>query len=314
MLAGIDIGASTIKFGIVAPDGEVLFKNHKATPRHGTADEIFNTVLICGEALLLEASENDWQVPYIGVGSPGIIDLQSGTIRSNCPNLPHWIGFPLGKRLEERLNIPVHVENDANCALVGEHRFGCARGVENCLMLTVGTGLGGALIIGGRLYRGSDGAAGEFGQMRLLTGKGGEFDSRTFESIVSSRGMLARYRQLNGKTSGAENVSDQSSQSTIRKLFGAARSGDRNAQKVIRDTGRFLGAGLANLVQMLNPELVVLGGGVTEGGKIFVDEIRQAVTEMTMSDSAAGLSIRTAELGNRAGFIGAAVIREYREG
>jgi glucokinase len=307
MFAGIDIGASTIKYGIVNNSGEVCFRNRKATPREANAEEIFEAVLSCGEALLYEASENDWDIPYIGVGSPGIVDVARGVISGNCPNLPQWIGFPLRDRLRDRLNLTILVDNDANCALVGEHRFGSARDAATCVMLTVGTGLGGAIMTEGKLFRGHGGAAGEFGQMRLLSLGEDVTTAPTIESIVSSRGMLSRYREL----SGSENSANQANQITIRKLFGAARRGDPNATVVIRETGMALGAALANLVQMINPELIVLGGGVTEGGRVFVDEVCRTVRELTLPESFAGLAIRPAELGNRAGLAGAAVIHEY---
>jgi glucokinase len=312
LYAGIDIGATNVKFGLVAGDGEIKFRGQTATPNDGIPEKLFEAVARCGEALLLEADDAGGRVEYIGVGSPGSIDVVSGVIQGTCPNIPGWVGFPLRDRLAERLNLPVQVDNDANCAALAEFRFGAGQGFRHIICLTIGTGIGGGLIINGRLHRGADWSAGEVGHM-IVTGEPAGPQGVYLESLVSSRALVARVREKLGDDSSPafkSLVGDDPGRLTVRKIFTAVKRNDRLATDIITAMARTFGTYLASLVNVFNPELIVLGGGVVEGGNLFVDMVRETVLSAALPSAKAHLGVVPAQLGNAAGFIGAAFLGE----
>lgn len=311
LYAGIDIGATNIKFGLVDDRGIVKFKSKVATPDATTPDRLFDKVLYCGEQLLIMADEENSDVSHIGVGSPGTVDLSTGVIEGTCPNLPGWVGFHLRERLKERLNLPIFVDNDANCASLAELRFGAGVGFEDIICLTIGTGIGGTLIINGHLHRGSNFAAGEIGHMKVAVMRNGKTEFENLEKLVSSRAIITAVRERLEKemTPAFQNLlGDTPDGLTIRKIFTAIKRGDTVALDVISNRGRLLGATLAGLLNVINPQLIILGGGVAEGGVDFVDAVKSTIQELALSTVTHGLEIVRAKLGNDAGFIGAAFL------
>jgi glucokinase len=310
VFAGIDIGATNIKYGLVDREGNIRHRDQTATPKNALAEALFDKIVACGERLLVEADESGATVAYLGVGSPGSVNMTTGVIQGGCPNMPLWEGFHLRDRLAERLNLPVMVDNDANCAAAAEHRFGAGRGYDNIICLTIGTGIGGGLIIGGKVYRGANFSAGEAGHL-LVGGEDAAESSRFLETLVSSKAILARLKErLTGDNTPVFDslVGDDMEQLTIRKLFQAARKGDRAALDVIQTTARILGTALAGMVNILNPEMVILGGGIAEGGREFVDIVRETIKSRALDAAVEGLEVVPARLGNAAGFIGAAFL------
>jgi len=311
LLAGIDIGATNIKYGLVAPDGTILFRNLESTPKQSPTEQLFEKILYCGEQLLVEADDLDGEVKYIGVGSPGSVNVKTGIIQGACPNIPNWVGFHLRDRLAERLNLPVIVDNDANCAALAEFRFGAGQGYRHIICLTIGTGIGGGLILDGKLYHGADYSAGEIGHMLLTDGNDLADDKRLLESVVSAPAILAEMRRLLSEkmTPAFESIiGNDLEKLTMRKIFNAIRRGDRLAPEVFREKAKVLGIALTSLINAFNPELVILGGGVAEGGTIFVDIVRKTVMAEALPVAAEALAVVPAKLGNAAGFIGAAFL------
>jgi len=314
LFAGIDIGATNVKYGLVTLEGEIVYRNQIATPQNVLAETLFEKVAHCGEQLLIEADDQGAEVAYIGVGSPGTVNMLTGVIQGTCPNIPNWSGFHLRDRLAERLNLPVRVDNDANCAALGEHRFGAGRGYENIICLTIGTGIGGGIIVHDRLYRGATYAAGEIGH--LLVCDGPAHEEKYLETLVSSRALISRMRErLEGNITPAFKalIGDDLDKLTIRRLFTAIKRGDKVAPEVVIEAAETLGLALAGLVNVFNPELLVLGGGVTEGGSEFVDNVTNAIIRRAIPVAVESLKIVPAELGNSAGFIGAAFLDEGRK-
>ncbi len=311
LYAGVDIGATNVKYGLVDADGRILYRDRTTTPKN-PAQKLFECVLRCCEQLLIEADEQDGEVEYVGVGSPGSVNIKTGVIQGTCPNIPGWTGFHLRDRLSERLNLRVMVDNDANCATLVEHRFGAGRGYDNIICLTIGTGIGGGLIINGRLYRGINYSAGEIGHMIVRDpdmSKEGQF----LESLVSSRAIVARLREkLSGNITPAFKalIGDDLEKLTIKKMYRAIKKGDRVAPEIVQLSGQVLGTALAGLVNVLNPEVVILGGGVAEGGSEFVDIVKRSIFEEALACATETLAVVPAGLGNSAGFIGAALLGE----
>lgn len=315
--AGIDIGATNIKYGLVSEQGEPVYRNQTPTPQEPFAEKLFEKVRYAGEQLLVEADEQSLTVGYIGVGSPGSVNTKTGVIQGTCPNLPFWVGFHLRDRLSEQLNLPIEVDNDANCAALAEYRFGAGRGYRNIICLTIGTGIGGGLIIDGALYRGADYSAGEVGHM-LVNNADGEEKAQVvhLEKIVSAPAIIDELqRRLKSEMTPQFEaiIGNDMSQLTIRRMFAAMKKGDRVAPAVVREKAEILGAALAGLANVMNPELIILGGGVAEGGTIFVDIVKETVLGQALPVVAESLAVTPALLGNSAGFIGAAVLGCHEE-
>jgi glucokinase len=312
LYAGIDIGATNVKYGLVDAGGRIIYRAQTTTPKKAAAQKLFECVLRCGEQLLVEADEQNGEVEYIGVGSPGSVNIKTGVIQGTCPNIPGWAGFHLRDRLYERLNLPVMLDNDANCATLAEHRFGAGRGYYNIICLTIGTGIGGGLIVDGRLYRGVNYSAGEIGHMIIRDSdmnKEGQF----LESLVSSRAILVRLREkLSGNITPVFKalIGDDLDKLTIKKMYRAIKKGDRIAPETLQLTGQILGTALAGLVNVLNPEVVILGGGVAEGDSEFVDIVKRSIFDEALACATETLAVVPAGLGNAAGFIGAAFLGE----
>jgi len=309
--AGIDIGATNIKFGLIDDGGNVKYRNFVSTPKEDSAEAIFETVCKCGETLLIEADEIGGQVDFVGVGSPGSVNVEAGIIQGSCPNLPEWVGFELRARLAERLNLPVRIDNDANCAALAEFRFGAGKGYRNLICLTIGTGIGGGLIIDRRLYHGSDYSAGEVGHMVWPISKDDGDRPCYLEKIVSAPAILAAIREeleKNMTPAFHSLIGRDWNKLTMRRVFAAIKRGDRLAPKIIMQKARNLGTALAGLVNVINPELIILGGGVAEGGSLFIDGVKEELFSSALPVASESLSIVPARLGNRAGFIGAAFL------
>jgi glucokinase len=313
LFAGVDIGATNIKYGLVDCDGKIKFRGKITTPITGLPNKLFEKIIYCAEQLLLEADDLELPVNYLGVGSPGTINVKTGIVTGACPNIPGWVGFHLRDRLTEHLNIPVFIENDANCAGLAEYRFGAGQGYSDMICLTVGTGIGGGIIRNGEIYHGSNYSAGEIGHTKIILYNSGEFESDLLERLVSSRAILmsVKNRLEQEMTPAFQNIlGGDVSRLTIRRVFMALKKGDKIARDVINESARILGVALSSVVNLLNPELIIIGGGVAEGGFKFVDNVRDTILSECLPVAAEALRVVPAQLGNDAGFIGAAFLGE----
>jgi glucokinase len=315
--AGIDIGATNIKFGLVDQQGKVLFKEQRPTLADKGPEPLLHLVANIGERLMLAAAEEDYQVSWLGVGTPGTVDFKSGIVLGMAPNIVDWKGTAIGPFLSERLNMPVWVDNDANVVALAEHRFGAGVGYRSLVCVTIGTGVGGGLVLDGKLWRGSSSAAGEIGHMPIdpngptcKCGKKG-----CLEVYCASSAILDRCRsKMPGELTPAFNavLNGDPKDLSIKKLFAAARKKDEVALEVLSETAEFLAIGLAGVVNLLNPEIVIIGGGVADGGAGFVESVAHKLRARIGDPMAENLRVAKATLGNNAGFIGAGFLGEER--
>ncbi|RME27032.1 MAG: ROK family protein [Candidatus Zixiibacteriota bacterium] len=279
------------------------------------ATALMHLVTNIGETLLLHAAEEDVEVRWVGVGTPGAVDYKTGTVVGQAPNIEGWQGMEIGRILKERLNTPVYVDNDVNAMALAEARFGSAVGYRSVVCVTIGTGVGGGIILGERLWRGATHAAGELGHISI--------NSEGPECACGNRGCLEKYcqssaiierarRKLTGGLTPvfADLLDDSLDNLTIKKLFTAVKKKDAIAQEVIAETAELLGIGLAGVVNLLNPEIVVLGGGVADGGGGFVEMVAAAIRRRAFATATENLRVARASLGNDAGFIGAGLLGE----
>ncbi len=313
--AGIDIGGTNIKYGLCDEAGKVLYSNIRPTMAEKGPKPLMHLLSNIAEQLLYSAAEEDHDVRHLGVGTPGAVDIRTGKVIGPCPNIKGWQGMEIGRNLKEHLNMPVWVDNDVNAVALGELRFGAATGAKSVVCVTVGTGIGGAVIIDGKVWRGATYSAGELGHMSI------NFDASfthagvpgSIEGYCSSEAILNRLRRAmeNGLTPAFQEVlEDDIDNLTIKKMFAAQRKRDELAQKAIDETAYYLGVGLAGIVNLLNPEIVVIGGGISEGGGGFVDSVTAEIKKVAFDSAVAGLSVVRATLGNSAGFMGAGLLGE----
>ena len=311
--AGIDIGGTNIKFGLVSPSGEVLYREQRPTMVEKGADPLMHLITNISETLLYHAAEEDLEVRWLGVGTPGAVDNRAGKVIGPCPNIAGWQGMEIGPILRDRINLPVYVDNDANVMALAEARFGAAIGYATVVCVTLGTGVGGGIIMDGKLWRGATGSAGEIGQMSInfngppCTGE----NKGCLEAYCCSRAILERARvQLKKKLTPVfkEVLNDNLETLSIKKLFLAARKNDELARAVIAETAEYLGIGLAGAVNLLNPEIVVIGGGIADGGTGFVEMVASEIKKRAFDSAVMNLRVTRATLGNEAGFIGAGIL------
>ena len=315
-LAGIDIGGTTIKFGLIDPRGKVIFKDQKPTVVGRGAEPLLHLVSNIAESLLYHAAEEELDVRWLGVGTPGAVEPRTGKIIGPSPNITGWEGTELGGTLKKRINLPVFVDNDVNVMALAEARFGAAMNYKTAVCIAMGTGVGGGIVIDGKVLQGASGGAGEIGHMVIdPNGPSCRCGSRgCLEAYCSSAAIISRANQLlkNELTPVFQEVLEGKLENmNIRRLFAAYKADDPVARQVVTETAEYLGMGLANVVTLLNPEIVVIGGGIADGGGI-VDEVTAVIKKRALRPAGEVVRIVKASLGNDAGFIGASLLGDGR--
>lgn len=315
--AGVDIGGTNIKYGLVDLKGKVLFREQRPTLVEKGAEPLMHLVTNIAERLLYYAAEEEYEIKSLGVGTPGAVDTRIGKVISLSPNIDGWQGMEIGRTLKDRLNLPVHVDNDVNAMALAESKFGAGVGYSSAVCVAVGTGVGGGIIIDGKVWRGANYTAGEVGHISIdADGPPCRCGSRgCLEVFCSSEGIIGRAKNKlrSGLTQIFEEVVDGDIETlTIKKLFAAVKKGDEIAIEVISETAAYLGAGLAGVVNLLNPEIVIIGGGVADGGGGFVEAVSAEIRKRAFGSATEKLRVAKATLGNDAGFIGASILGEYK--
>lgn len=288
---GLDLGGTDLKAALVAPDGTLT--GFRSWPSRARESEAAPLEVMAAAALELRR-EADAPVGAVGLGCPGVIDPLTGALVGRTPHLPHWDSLPLRERLAARLGADVVVENDANMAALAEHRAGAARGARVSLTITIGTGVGCGIVGECGLVRGAHGGAGEIGHLPL----DGRYPCRCgvpgcVEPECSGSGLVARAREAGLDVNDAAAV------------FAARAAGDERAARLIERMTDRLGALIGAAVQLLDPEVVVIGGGVANAGETLLEPLRAAVRRYALESHARTLRVVPAELGGRAGTVGA---------
>jgi glucokinase len=310
---GVDIGGTKVLGGIVDRDGSIIHSSRKDTPRDG-GHALVTTIADVIDELLTYAKSKTIEIPAIGICTAGVISPDRRTV-SYAPNIAGWWEpFDLVAALSSRISLPMFVENDANAAVWGEYKFGAALGKHNVVLLTIGTGLGGGIIVDGQIVRGAHGGGAEIGHTCLvyeghLCGCGGR---GCFESYGSGTALLRHAREaISASPELARNLLSRGN-GTVDGLLGkhlteAAQEGDRVALAAFTTTGQWIGVGIASLVALLDPECFIIGGGVIDAGEIILKPIREsAQRNMPFSGRVSVPPIIPAVLGNDAGLVGAA--------
>ncbi|HET6353522.1 ROK family glucokinase [Streptomyces sp. NBC_00322] len=302
---GVDIGGTKIAAGVVDEEGTILETYTVPTPStpEGIVDAICSAVAGAGEGHDIEA---------VGIGAAGYVDDKRATVLF-APNI-QWRHEPLKDKVEQRVGLPVVVENDANAAAWGEYRFGAGQGHEDVICITLGTGLGGGIIIGNKLRRGRFGVAAEFGHIRvvpdgLLCGCGSQ---GCWEQYASGRALVRYAKQRANATPENATVLLGLGDGTVAGIDGkhisaAARQGDPVAIDSFRELARWAGAGLADLASLFDPSAFIVGGGVSDEGELVLDPIRNSFRRWLIGGQwRPHAQVLAAQLGGKAGLVGAA--------
>jgi glucokinase len=310
---GIDLGGTSIKLGVVTPEGDVIARSEIPTPT-GHPREAVREISLAVKKMIDSSGLNPLRIGKVGVGTPGVLDPQKGVVRS-AANLEGWSDVPLRDWLQEDLARPVRVMNDANAAALGEIRFGAARGLTNLVLLTLGTGVGGGIVLGGKVIEGSRGLAGELGHMRIEMGQPRPCACGLFgclEAYAGGKSLLKRLHETLADDIQEISLLQEKSKRetlTVEDLFWAAGEGDGLMIRIVDETALALSAGIANLLHALNPEMVVLAGGVSRS-LLLLEKIREYLPDMALMAYMEDFQLCTSGLGTDAGILGAAAAVE----
>ncbi|CCH28965.1 ROK family protein [Actinosynnema sp. NPDC047251] len=307
LTVGVDVGGTSVRVGVVDADGAVLDTARAATPSgEGALEEAI------GAAVAEVASRH--RVAAVGLAVAGFVASDRRTVLF-APHLA-WRQAPVADRIAERVGLPVVLEHDANAAALAEHRFGAARGAGIAVLVAIGTGIGGALLIDGKVFRGAHGVAPELGHLRLVPdgrpcpcGKNGCWERYCSGTALTTTAVELLARHPGVSTSLAREALGDSRAVTGRRIAAAARDGDPLAKRAMIDLARWLGEGLALVADVYDPEVVVIGGGVSESAPLFLDEARERYAAVVTGAGHRPLArIRTAQLGDDAGIVGVATL------
>ena len=329
---GIDVGGTNVKIALVDEKGKIIYSNSVPTYAKMGFEYTVNNIKQSIRDLMKETRTDEKSIEGIGFDFPGQIDYKNGIVKL-APNIPGWVDVPIAKMIEDEFHIKTRIDNDVRCAALGELKFGAGKGCENfvCITvgtgigsglvingklnfvcITVGTGIGSGLVINGKLVRGASNAAGEIGHIKLVAKDGaicGCGDTGCLEAYASGPCIVAMAQDYirGGKSAKfAEMASD--GEITPYIVAKAAEAGDPVAKRIFEIMGEYIGLGLTSVINLLNPEKVIVGGGVAECGDLLLEPIRKTIKKRAMVVAGSVVEIVPAQLGNSAGVIGASML------
>ena len=313
----IDLGGTKIFAAIISSKGQVMAREYCLTLADEGPEAVINRIFSAIDHLLSQRNINLSQLGSISIAAAGAIDFEKELVTSS-PNLPGWHDVPLRDIAKKKYKVNTFLINDASAAALGEHHFGAGQGINNLIYLTVSTGIGGGIIINGRLYSGASGSAGEIGHTTIdVNGPRCDCGNIGCLEVLASGTAVAkeairRIRQ-GGRSSLIEAVGGKIENITAEEVSIAAQEGDSLASEVILKAATHLGVGLANIVNIFNPEMIIIGGGMVKMGDILLNPARRIVKERAFQLPAQAVRIVPAQLGDDAGVLGAAAFAFQQE-
>lgn len=306
---GFDLGGTTMTAALVDDQGHIQKQVTANTPAQSSASEGMAVI----EGLVAQLVDTlDSPLAGIGMGVAGLVNPESGLVYTS-PNLPAWKDVPLGNTLHTRFGVPVHLDNDVRTMALGEQHFGAGKGCQHMVCLTVGTGVGSALILNGDIYRGSAFTAGEFGHLTVIPQGGRVCGCGNFgclETVAGTSAILSlAHALLQRKLCPVLQQKVNEGEALTPKLIAeCASQGDRGCQEVWAEIGHWIGIALAGITNLLNPERIVIGGGIAQAGELLFQPIRDVIQLRAFERPASQVTICGADLGPQAGVIGASVL------
>lgn len=303
-VVGVDLGGTKIYTALVDLDGNIMKEKTVETLAHEGEQAVKGRIIDTIDYVTEGTDKN--LIKSIGIGSPGPLDVKNGIIIENS-NLP-FKNFAIVETIKEKYDLPTYLDNDANVATLGEFMFGAGKGTENMVFITASTGIGGGAVLNGKLFRGATGNALEVGHMTVSTegprcgcGNLGCAEALGSGTAIGKRAKEAVSTNVTTSLKNYDNV-------TAKEVFKEAANGDRVAKNILNTSLTYLGIAVANTITNFDPEKVVVGGGVVNGGDIVIDTIRNVVEERCMAAFVENCTIEKAVLGGKAGVLGAAAL------
>jgi glucokinase len=300
---GIDIGRNTLRAGAVNFGGDIIATGSYTLSEKQTSEYVIKMVVEAIRKIRQDVAGMRINPICVGVSAKGFVNHRSGIIEGPDSGIQGWKNVPLAKLLGKESGLPVFVGNDANLMTIAEHKYGAAKGYSNVIFVALRTGIGGGIIINGKLYRGSNDAGGEIGQMIInfdngLSDKG---IKGSFEHFASASALINRYYELSGikKNTSEKNLKGKD-------IFELSFKKDKSALKAVRENAELVGIGLANLITIFAPEIIVLGGGMSEAGDSYIKMIRKSAFANSLENCRADVKIEKAALGSASALAGAA--------
>lgn len=314
---GVDFGATKLNAVAITPTGEVRAKLREPTEATKGLEVVIKNIVSLIEKVISSGTKRRDEIRGIGIGAPGPLNPETGII-IKAPNLPGWRNVTLRDLIREKINLPVFLENDANAAAFGEYWLGAGKNAKVLLCLTLGTGVGGGVIINGKIFSGANFIGAELGHTIIkydgLRCSCGNFGC--LEAYVSATAIVQRTStaiESGEKTLLTKMVNNRLEDLTAKLVHEAAKKGDRLAKDIMTETGKLLGIGITTLANIFNPDVVIIGGGVSRAGKFLLEPARQEVCKRAMPGIADSLYIVRAKLGEDSGAIGAAGIALFKD-
>jgi len=310
-ITGVDLGGTTTKIAFITMGGEIVHKWEIPTDNSNEGQNITTNIAAAIDEKVAQLGETKDKLVGIGMGAPGPVDYETGIIL-NVVNLGWKDNYPLKDSLEAASSLPAAIENDANCAALGEMWKGAGNGAKDLVCVTLGTGVGGGVIANGNIVQGINGAAGEIGHITAIPSGGAPCNcgkTGCLETVASATGIVRLAMiELNKNESSSElsKLFVKNGKITAKDVFDSARNGDQLAKKVLEEVSFHLGFVLANIANTLNPEKIVLGGGVSKAGNILLESVNENFAKFAFSAVRDSTDLALATLGNDAGVLGAA--------
>jgi glucokinase len=307
----IDLGGTKIRVALVSQDGKILSSIRQLSNAGKGKKQVIENMESSMELLLKKSNKNIRDIQSISLAIAGINDIKRGIV-TTAPNLPGWQGVNIQSMAQARFGLSAYLINDATAAAIGEHRLGAGMGYRNLVYLTVSTGIGGGLIIDNKPYYGEDGAAGELGHMKVLAdgprcncGKAGCLEALSSGSAMTRKAI----NEINkGRNSILLGLCDNDvSKVTAEMIAAAAKRGDDLSNEIISEASYYLGIGLSNLINIFNPDVIVIGGGLSKMGAMYLGPAKKTAKQIAFRLPADRVKIVKSKLGDNAGLIGAAL-------
>ena len=304
LYGALDLGGTKLRAIVADLEGKVYGEDIRPSETDRGPDAVFDRMTETLAAAASAAAVRIADLGGVGIASPGAIDVNRGVV-SEAPQLPGWRDVALAQTMARRFGLPVSLANDASAAALGEHRFGAGRGSRHMLFLTISTGVGGGIIIDGELYEGASGSAGELGHIMIdINGPPCGCGARgCLESLASGTALARRGEELaaTGRSPLLAQLREQEGVVTAEAMARAAEGGDEAAQAAFREMGKYLGIALASYVNVFNPQLILVGGGVARSAPLFMDEAEAVMRALAMSEPLKHVRLELGALGDRAG-------------
>ena len=310
-VVAIDLGGTKIRSIVVDADGQILGEDRRETDADQGQERVIARLVASAHAAIALSGVAFSSLLGVGVSAPGPVDFERGVLYQP-PNLPGWDAVPLANVLRDRLSLPAFLENDANAAALGESRYGAGRGARHMLYLTISTGIGGGLVLDGRLYRGADGSAGELGHMTVdENGPEHSCGQRGCLEVMASGTAIARMAREAveaGRSDMLARLARSEDELTAVEVDKAADAGDPAAVEILARASHYLGVGFANYLNIFNPEVIVIGGGVSRIGRQLLEPAITLARQRAFRLPARTVEFRTAALEGRAEVLGVAAL------